>query len=294
MEIIGTPDVWSFLDHLAESRLSSNEEVRSSLGHAVDSYLVLAKRMAELQFRNPGHVLLFRGQQEDHRDLNNRTTLKPRIFRPRTGIDAPPAPDRLAARFELLGRAEELLSDRYHDEVERLGKHLIRRFRIVRWAILQHYEVCRTPLLDVTHSLRIAASFASLDNSTNQAYLFVLGVPNVSGAITVNAESGLQIIRLASVCPPSAMRPHLQDGYLLGEYPDMVNFDQKRHYPADEVDFGLRLLAKFTFDPQSFWHSPDFPRVERPALYPNNKNDPIFDLTDAIRRIVRPWSNPSM
>ena len=45
----------------------------------------------------------------------------------------------------------------------------------------------------------------------------MLGVPNLSGAITASAEAGLQIVRLSSVCPPSAVRPHIQEGYLLGD-----------------------------------------------------------------------------
>ncbi len=40
---------------------------------------------------------------------------------------------------------------------------------MLRWAILQHYEVCRTPLLDVTQS--IAASFASMVNG-DERYVF--------------------------------------------------------------------------------------------------------------------------
>src|SRR5206468_364868 len=124
-----------------------------------------------------------------------------------------------------------------------LGVKRLKRHRVLRWAILQHYEVCLTPLLDVTHSLRIAASFASI-NMPDKVYLFVLGVPNLSGAVTASAESGLQIIRLSSVCPPSAVRPHIQEGYLLGEYPEMAEFEQKANYFHYEIDFGRRLVAK--------------------------------------------------
>jgi hypothetical protein len=49
--------------------------------------------------------------------------------------------------------------------------------------------------------------------------LYVIGVPNISGAISASAEAGLQVIRLSSVCPPSAIRPNVQEGYLVGEYP---------------------------------------------------------------------------
>ena len=38
-------------------------------------------KVAELQFRNREHVLLFRGQQVDFSDEKNGTTLSPGIFR---------------------------------------------------------------------------------------------------------------------------------------------------------------------------------------------------------------------
>ena len=56
--------------------------------------------------------------------------------------------------------------------------------------------------LDVTHSLRVAASFASHENDTDEAFVFVFGVPNLSGAVTASSEAGLQIIRLSSVMSP--------------------------------------------------------------------------------------------
>lgn len=137
----------------------------------------------------------------------------------------------------------------------------------------------------MTHSLRIAASFASL-NAASEAYIFVLGVPNLSGAVTASAESGLQIIRLSSVCPPSAVRPHIQEGYLLGEYPEMAEFEQKANYYHYEIDFGRRLVAKFRFKPSSFWQNPNFPQINREALYPSLKHDPIFQLADRIKKAI--------
>jgi hypothetical protein len=80
------------------------------------------------------------------------------------------------------------------------------------WAILQHYEVCDTPLLDVTNSLRVAASFATNNPAAEGPVLYVLGVPSLSGSITASSEQGLQIIRLSSICPPEARRPYFQEG----------------------------------------------------------------------------------
>jgi hypothetical protein len=136
--------------------------------------------------------------------------------------------------------------------------------------------------LDVTHSLRIAASFAS-DGADDEAVVFVLGVPFLSGAITASAEAGLQIVRLSSVCPPAAVRPHIQEGYLLGEYPDMRGFEQKQYYEHHEIDFGRRLVAKFSFDPRTFWSDPMFPIVDRRALYPSADNDPLFKLAQRVQ-----------
>ena len=100
-----------------------------------------------------------------------------------------------------------------YSRLQLLGVDRMKRQQILRWAILQHYEVCPTPLLDVTHSLRIAASFASA-HADNSAYIFVVGVPNLSGAVTASAEASIQTIRLSSVCPPTAVRAHIQEGYL--------------------------------------------------------------------------------
>jgi hypothetical protein len=81
------------------------------------------------------------------------------------------------------------------------------------------------------------------------------------------------------------VRPHIQEGYLLGEYPQMAGIDQKQHYKHYEIDFGRRLVAKFRFEPEKFWtSSSDFSRICAQALYP--KDDPLLDLTEAIKKAV--------
>ena len=114
----------------------------------------------------------------------------------------------------------------------------------------------------------------------------MLGVPNLSGAITASAEAGLQIVRLSSVCPPSAVRPHIQEGYLLGEYPEMAGYEQKANYFPYEIDFGRRLVAKFAFNPATFWKGDNFPKVARKALYPSAKNDPLYQLALDVKEQV--------
>jgi hypothetical protein len=241
----------------------------------------LATKVAALQFENRDFVLMFRGQNVDLRNHAGNTTLKPRLLRHESDPKKIPDPAILAQRFAKLMAAEELLVHEY--KLRRLrGIQRLERQRILRWSILQHYQICDTPLLDVSQSLRVAASFAAHE-ATDSAYIFVLGVPHISGAITASAEAGLQVVRLASVCPPSAVRPHIQEGYLLGEYPEFSSVEQKQLYKSYEVDFGRRLIAKFQFDPKKFWdRSATFPRIPRAALYPPSSHDPMCELAAAI------------
>lgn len=283
MQTIGEQELWSFFDGSLEARRAKATAVRQGTGHRVRTYLELATKVAELQFRNPDYVLLFRGQTGDYRNAKKNTTLKPSLFRPIRSKN--PNQAQLVERFQTLQQAERELVSRYEQQ-KLLGVARLKRHRILRWSILQHYEVCPTPLLDVTHSLRIAASFAS-HPAQDDAFLFVLGVPNLSGAITASAEAGLQIVRLSSVCPPTAVRPHIQEGYLLGEYPEMSGYDQKELYQHYEIDFGRRLVAKFCFDPEELWKlNDDFPKVEQNALYPSAGDDPLYKLALEVKAAV--------
>lgn len=273
METIGNSNLWTLMDGFdtAISRIS-NQKIRRHPGHYVQSYLELARKISELQFRNREYVFLFRGQSRDYMDRRDESTLRPSILRSGSPKD----------KFEKLKRAEKLLIDMYR----LTGSDRIKRHQALRWALLQHYGVCDTPLLDVTQSLRIAASFAS-DSDASMAYVFVLAVPNISGAITASDEAGIEIIRLSSVCPPEAVRPHIQEGYLLSEYPEISSIDQHSNYDGHELDFGKRIIAKFRFSPETFWGANTaFPRIPREALYPNAPHDPVLDIANHIRSVL--------
>ena len=233
MERVGSTKLWSFLDGSVAATETTNGKVRTDAGREVQSYLELAARVAELQYRNRNHVLFFRGQLQDWKSAKGFTTLEPTIFRPQAGKSKLSSSE-IQSRYDKLLKAEELLSEGF-SFLKKLGRQRVARERLLRWSIFQHYEVCATPLLDVTHSLRI----------------------------TANAEGGLQVIRLASVCPPAAIRPHIQEGYLLGEYPEMIGITQQKHYKPYEMDFGRRVIAKFRFNPASFWRGRNFPQISK-------------------------------
>jgi hypothetical protein len=286
MEPVGRTRLWSFVGGEPKIQVVTNSRVRTDAGHYVDSYQTLVAKVAELQWRNRGHVMLFRGQSSDWKSAQGFTTLRPTIFRPLPGKNTL-SNGVVDKRFKALAAAEVALAVGY-DQLKRLGRQRVAREGLLRWSILQHYEVCPTPLLDVSQSLRIAASFASLTGS-GEAFLYVLAVPNISGAITASAESGLQIVRLSSVCPPTAIRPHIQEGYLLGEYPEMLGPAQAQNYKHYEMDFGRRIIAKFRFRPGPFWKDEAFPVVPHAALYPPSK-DWLETLTAKIHAEVSSWA----
>ena len=280
MEKIGNQKIWSYFDAGDSCRPAVNSTIRGGPGHRVTSFFELATKVAELQFLNRDYVLLFRGQPTDFRTLKGNSQLKASLFR--LAGKRYPSPSVITERFRVLTRAETELVSRYAAE-QLIGCDRLKRQRILRWAILQHYEVCRTPLLDVTHSLRIAASFATQNATGSDVFVFVLGVPHLSGAVTASSEASLQIVRLSSACPPEAVRPHLQEGYLLGEYPEIPDFAQNKHYKYSEMDFGRRLVAKFCLRRETFWKSPNFPPAKPEALFPRDRHDRLFELTRAIQ-----------
>lgn len=278
MKRIGEEQLTHIDPETGNTARACNRTIRRGEAVPVVDYLDLADRVAELQYLNPQYVMMFRGQRSDHKDSTGATTLRPSIFR---GADLQTRDHILIPLFARLREAERLLVEVYErHQLERRNE--IRRYRILRWSILQHYQICPTPLLDVTHSLRIAVSFAA-DSNDAEGYIFVVGVPHLAGAITTSIDAGLQAIRLANVCPPRARRPHIQEGYLLGEFPDIPAYEQKQMYSAHEVDFGRRMIGKFKFRVSDFEDDSVFPIVPHTALYPD-RDDRFIELVDEIKR----------
>jgi hypothetical protein len=132
METIGRQEIWSFYnDAKYAKKIEDIEAVRAGNGHKVASFLELAKKVADLQFRNREHVLLFRGQNADHLSGKDLTTLKPSIFRHKIPSKIP-GQGTLTRRFDKLERAGAELVRRY--EGAGLHRHdLLKRQRILRW-----------------------------------------------------------------------------------------------------------------------------------------------------------------
>lgn len=238
----------------------------------ISSFRALVCEVAELSCLNKDWLLFYRGQTHDYQSKGNSSTLYPSIYRGESVSKT-----ELELRFSFLQTMAANLRSRIEEEYPKSDrmKELVSR-KHVQWSVLQHYEVCPTPLLDVTQSLLVACSFAYC-GSEDSAYLYVLGLPYNVNRISRNSEHDLINIRLLSTCPPEALRPHFQEGYLIGtDGIDCRSIDKTKY------DFNRRMLAKYELpDAASFW-SDGFASLPVETLYP--PNDPIASICEQINK----------
>lgn len=239
------------------AKVVDEKDVASGDGFPVNTYRELVKYCAALAYLNKDHLLFFRGQGVDFKNKNDKSTFYPSIYRgdylPKREVEH---------RFDILNQASsklvELLSSRIKD-----GTGELKRKKYIQWSILQHYEVCGTPLIDLTHSLRVACSFAQLENENDHAYIYVFGLPYITNRISINSEHDLINIRLLSICPPDALRPYFQEGYLAATSDIEHEYDSK-----SELDFNRRLVVKFRIPNSSKFWGKDFKIIPKSALFP--------------------------
>ncbi len=249
------------------NKISSGEPFR------VNSFRELVEHTAKLSYKNKDYLIFYRGQSLDHRNKAGNSTFYPSIYRG----DYLPLQE-LKVRFQLLKASSKALSSLF--EKERIEGHKeLKRRRAVQWSILQHYGVCSTPLLDFTQSLRVACSFAMIDNKDDYAYISAFGFPYLTNRISINSEHDLINVRLLSICPPSALRPYFQEGYLAGTDDITDDYESKT-----ELDFNNRLIAKFKIPNSSSFWGDGFNRIPKNSLYPDN--DPIYNLCKTVKNSI--------
>lgn len=247
------------------------DQVWRAPAFGTSTFRQLVEQVARLAYENRDELLFFRGQDKDYQSKADGTTLYPAIYRGDAVLLR-----ELRYRFDLLDQASRRLVDFWND-AKINGYTELRQKRYIQWSILQHYEVTATPLLDLTHSLRVACSFAQLRSTDPRCYVYVLGLPYITNRISINSEHDLVNIRLLSICPPDAIRPFFQEGYLAGTTDLTTDFDSKT-----ELDFRNRLIAKFEIPRASskFWGA-GFDRIPDSALFP--KGDMILDLCNQLK-----------
>jgi len=254
--------------------LSLEEVLKSSPKH-VSTYDELVKDVAQILFRNRNLTIYYRGQSRDYKTSEGKTTIIPSIYRKK------PVEKRLMLkeRFSQLDSKVKGLRNLFKEsEIKYTGTNMLNKYPEISWSLLQHYGVCDTPLLDLTHSLHVACSFAFDKNEENSGIIYVLGMPWQTDAIGYNTYEELVNLRLLSVCPPQAQRPFFQEGYLSGPFPNYQLDNPKR---VEQFDFGRRLIAKFEIpmkDP-NFW-GVGFNQIPRSKLY--QENDKIKLLCEKL------------
>jgi hypothetical protein len=126
------------------SRVSSAEPF------PVKTFRELVEHTAKLAFKNKDHLIFYRGQSTDFKNKASNSSFYPSIYRG----DYLPIRE-LTNRFDILEGASKALIELFEkNKIE--GYKELKRRKAVQWSLLQHYEVCHTPYLDFTHSLRVA------------------------------------------------------------------------------------------------------------------------------------------
>jgi len=261
----------------------------------VHGYKDLVRAISFLAVMNKLHVLLFRGQTHDFPQL--LPSLYRAHWRPAWASVPIPLDDRehywnglATAGKRALGVLQEEGLPRHRHVEERPA---------ARWAVLQHYDLWPTPLLDFTTSLRVAASFAfGLDPAAQEGFLYVVAVRGLRSDLmplrehdgdarrdgptatphddpdrddAQEREDAVMAIRLNAVCPPSTSRPHLQDGVLIGHYP----FGRETLHDATAHDASSILVARLRLVNAGSFFTDDFPIHSRASLLPGDGGDAL-------------------
>jgi len=250
--------------------LASIHEVRRSQPCEVRTFRDLVGLAGDLCSANFEFNILFRGQAKEDLDRDGKTRLYPSMYRPHKG-GAVVRKKRIANRYDVLRQVVHLL--RNNPDFRPKRRPLLRH-HVVFSALLQHYKICPTPFLDLTQSLRVAATFALLRQDSG--ILYAVAVPYPHSALTFSVTDELMLARLTSIAPSNALRPHFQEGYLVGRWPST------REKQAED-NIAHRLLGKYRLnnDGGSFW-SDEFPAVPTDALLPET-DDFRDQLLEALR-----------
>lgn len=238
----------------------------------IETFHDLIMEIAELSYKNPDVMLFYRGQNNNYvkSKKTQNATLYPTIYRSNGEKD-------IKFEFDILEQASStLMKDlENNSSVDKEEIKELKKIKLLQYSILQHYEVCKTPLLDLTQSIKVACSFAILDNKDKTGYIYVLGMPYVNGRISVDSEDYITNVRLLSISSSSSKRPFFQEGYLV-----QTEFASNADIEKGELDFNRRIVAIYKFkNTKTFWGS-ERP-IERENLYP--EEDTMKDICDRLK-----------
>lgn len=256
------------LNFIQEKDIAKSEAV------PIETFRELLYETAHLSILNKDHIIYFRGQDSDYKNKKKKSTFYPTIYRGNRVTKS-----EIYNRFEILSLATQELNERFQQNDISNFKD-IKYKKLIQWSILQHYNVCDTPLFDVTQSLRVACSFAFLEKEEgDEGFVYLFGLPYLTNRISHNSEHDIVNIRLLSICPPEALRPFYQEGFLVGTEDITTDYDSK-----DDLDFNNRLIAKFKIKNDSkFWEG-NMTALTKEFLLP--QGDQIRILCESILKSV--------
>jgi hypothetical protein len=250
-----------------------NRDIRLSAPKIVNTYSSLIEEISNISYYNSRFFIFYRGQSKEYYTSGKKkrnTSIFSSIYRDfGTGVSS----NKIENRFKNLDHATNQLL-KIFSGMTFLHVDKLKKYPELAWSILQHYQICPTPLLDITHSLLVAASFAL--NKSDNGLLYVFGLPIITNGISFSIEDELLNVKLLSCCPPYAKRPYYQEGYLFSTFPARI---EKRHL---QLDCAKRLLAKFQLVNQGQFWTAGFSELRQESLYPTN-DDLMFLLQEQIR-----------
>jgi hypothetical protein len=238
-------------------------KIRISSGYSVNTFKELVDEVARITLENRNYEMFYRGQSFDYKDNQSiyyknktqKTIIYPTICRPNKNEDgkykASIRKKKIIERYENLRKMIDLI------RLEDKSNYYIDEYYI---SLFQHYNILPTPLIDITQSLRVAATFAL--RKSEKGYLYVFGLPYPNGSISHYIDQGIAIIKLQNVSPVIALKPRYQEGFLVGKYPI-------RPTKEEGDNLARRLVAKFYLDNSKgvFWDK-DFLPMPEEVLFP--------------------------
>lgn len=252
---------WDFIDETSWAKFDATvNKVRAHNGFPVKSFRALVDEVADVTISNRKYEMYYRGQSCDYKnnssvfykDRTKKSTIYPTICRPNKKTDG-------SYKYSIRKSA---IKKRYEDLSALISLCPWKNYQTeFYYALFQHYNILPTPLIDITQSLRVAATFA-LRNS-KKGYVYVFGLPYPNQSISYFLDLGIVLVKLQNVVLPSAKRPRYQEGFLVGNYPS-------KPLKTNDDDLANRMIAKFQLDNShnNFWDEYFQPMPEE-VLYPS-------------------------
>lgn len=206
----------------------------------VYSYRELLECNAEVASLNTRYSIFYRGQAADYFNQHGRVSIQPSIYRG-TRRDRP---EELEMRFkkldDMVGCLRRACSkSEFPELVDKLER------TVNCWAIIQHYGLFDTPLVDVSQSLRVACAFA-LDGMKGELVaeegpvVYAVALPFAAGPLTLDDNEELYLMKLDALMPSLALRPFMQESYLVGD--EMIS---RGVGDIANADLRKRVIASF-------------------------------------------------